>query len=80
MEAKMSDMSQLLVGITSLIVSIGVLFACLPRHGKTAWVVQKPFAAPALAILMICGLAIGLVEIASYFTTIDELTLSGKPL
>jgi hypothetical protein len=76
----MSNTSQLLVGITSLIVSSGVLVACLPQHGKTAWVVRKPFVAPALAILMICGLAIGLVEIASYFTTIDELTLSGKRL
>jgi hypothetical protein len=76
----MSDSSELLAGIALLIVSAGVFLACLPRHGKTAWVARKPFLAPVLTILIIGGLAMGCIEILSYFTTIDDLTLSGKLL
>ena len=76
----MSDSSEILLGIALLVVSFGILFACLPRHGKTAWIARKPFLAPALTIVIIGGLAMGLIEILSYFTTIDDLTLSGKIL
>ncbi len=73
----MSQLSQLLIGLTLIIITIGALFACMPRGGKTVWFVGKPFLAPAATILMICTLAIGLLLIVAYFTTIDEATLSG---
>jgi hypothetical protein len=74
----MSDTSELLLGITLLVVSIGSFFALLPRNGKTAWIVQRPFLAPALTVLVITGLAIGCIEVIAYFTTVDDITLSGK--
>jgi hypothetical protein len=73
----LSQTSQLLVGLTLIAVTIGALFACLPRNGKTVWFVGKPFLAPAVTITMICTLAIGVLLIVAYFTAIDEATLSG---
>ena len=74
----MADASELLIGFTLVIVSIGGWFACLPRRGKTLSFVKKPFVGPAVAVLIICGLALGIIEIMAYFTTIDNLLLSGK--
>ena len=73
----MSDLSELLTGITLLIISAAITIACLPRHGKRVWFAKKPFLAPAVSILIICGLTMGLIMLASYFTTIDEATLAG---
>jgi hypothetical protein len=73
----LSELSHLLTGITLIAITIGSLFACLPRRGKTAWFVGKPFLAPAVTIAMIATLAIGFLLIAAYFTTIDEATLAG---
>jgi hypothetical protein len=70
-------MSQLLVGITLIAVTIGSMIICLPRKGKTVWFVGKPFLAPAATILMICSLAIGVLLIVAFFTAIDDATLSG---
>jgi hypothetical protein len=75
----LSDSSELLIGVTLLVVSIAIFVLCLPRRGKTAWFVRVPFLAPMVAVLLIGGFAVGLIEIAAYYTTIDDLTLSGKP-
>ena len=74
----MSNATQLFIGLALVIASIGGWFACLPRHGKVLSFVRKPFVGPTLAILIICGLALGIIEIMAYFTTVDDLTLSGK--
>ena len=74
----MSDTTELVLGLTLVILSIGGWFACLPRHGKVHAFVKKPFVGPTLAILIICGLAVGVIEIMAYFTAVDDLTLSGK--
>ena len=74
----MSDLAELTLGIVLMVVSIAAFVACLPRNGKTKRFVQLPFIAPAVSIVIIGGLAIGLIEIAAYFTTIDDMTLSGK--
>jgi hypothetical protein len=74
----LSETSELLLGITLLVVSIGSFIALLPRNGKTVRVVQRPFIAPVLTVLVITGLAIGCIEIIAYFTTVDDITLSGK--
>jgi hypothetical protein len=76
-EADLSDLSELLVGTSLLILSIGALIASLPRHGKKAWFVGTPFVEPGASILMITAFAVGLILIAAYFTTIDDATLSG---
>ncbi len=76
----MLGMSQLLTGFTLLIVSVGGFYACLPRNGQTVWFARKPFFAPALTILIIGVFALGLIEILAYFTTIDDITMSGKAL
>ncbi len=73
----MSDLSELLIGITALFISFGLVIVCLPRKGKTVWFVRTPFVAPAVSILIISGLALGLILIAAYFTTIDDATLMG---
>jgi cell division protein FtsX len=65
------------MGIALLVVSVGSVFASIPRHGKTAWFVGKPFLAPFMSILVVAGLTIGLLLIAAYFTTIDDVTLAG---
>jgi hypothetical protein len=75
----LSDTSELIIGFTLLILSIGIFVACLPRNGKTVWIVRKPFLAPALTVLIIGGFAMGLIELTAYFTTVDDITLSGKP-
>jgi hypothetical protein len=73
----LSELSQLLIGVTLIFITIGLLIACLPRRGKTAWFVGKPVLAPAVTILMIATLATGFLLIAAYFTAIDEATLAG---
>ena len=73
----MSEMSDLLIGITLMFISIGSVIVWLPRNGKTAWFVGKPFLAPAISNLIVAGLAIGLILIASYFTSIDDATIAG---
>ena len=74
----MSQSSQLLFGIVLVVVSIGIFITFLPRKGKTLSIVRKPLIAPTLTVLLIGGLAVGLIEIAAFFTAVDELTLSGK--
>jgi hypothetical protein len=61
-------------------ISAAAFIACLPRKGKTLRIVRVPFVAPIVSVLIIGGLALGLIEVAAYFTTIDNMTLSGKPL
>ena len=34
--------SQLLIGIALVVVGIGLVIACVPRRGKTAWFVGNP--------------------------------------
>lgn len=65
-------MQNLLVGITLAIIVMGLLIACIPRGGKKAWFVGKPFLEPAAPILMM-----GLLLVISDLTTIDEIGLSG---
>jgi hypothetical protein len=77
-EAKLSETSELLFGITLLVLSTGIFVACLPRNGKTVWIVRKPFLAPALTVLIIGGFAMGLIELTAYFTAVDDISLSGK--
>jgi hypothetical protein len=60
-----------------MLVSAGSVFASIPRNGKTAWFVGKPFLAPFVSILVVTGLTIGVLLIAAYFTTIDDATLAG---
>ena len=73
----MSELSQLFTGLTLLVVSAVAIFILRPRHGKTVWVGRQPLLAPAASVLIIGGLAIGLILIAAYFTTIDQMTLRG---
>ncbi len=74
----MSDLAELILGIALTVISIIAFIACLPRNGITKRFVRIPFIAPTVSIVIIGGLAIGLIEIAAYFTTIDDMTLSGK--
>ena len=73
-------MRELLMGITLLIVSAGSLTACLPRNGKKAWFVGIPFLDAGVPVLILSVFAIGVVLVVAYFTTIDDMTLSGKLL
>jgi len=71
----MSEFSQLLIGITLTFIGIGLVIACVPRRGKPAWFVGNLFLEPMLPILFISICAIGIIEIASSFSTIDEATV-----
>ena len=73
----MSELSQLLIGITLTVIGIGLVIACVPRRGKTVWFVGNLMLEPLLPILFIGICAIGLIEIAAYFTTIEESTVGG---
>jgi hypothetical protein len=73
----LSDFSQLLIGITLALIGIGSVTICVPRRGKMAWFVGKPFLEPGVPILIITTFAIGIILIAAYFTTIDSPTLAG---
>ena len=70
-------MQNLLVGITLIIIAIGWLKVCIPRGGKKAWFIRKPFLEPAVPILMIGIFAVGLILIIDHLTTIDEFDFSG---
>ena len=70
-------MQNLLVGITLIIIAIGWLIVCVPRGGKKAWFVGKPFLEPAVPILMIVTALVGLLLVISHLTTIDEIGLTG---
>ena len=73
----MSELWQLLIGITLTFIGIGLMIACVPRRGKTVWFVGNSILEPILPILIISICAIGLIEIAAYFTAIEEATVSG---
>ncbi len=73
----MSDLSQILIGLTLTIIGIGSVILSIPRRETTAWFVGKPFLEPGVPIVIIATLAIGLILVASYFTTIDTVTLIG---
>ena len=60
-----------------MIIGVVSLLACLPRHGKKAWFVGKPFVESGVPILMIAMFAMGVILITAYFTTIDNATLTG---
>lgn len=74
----MVENSQLWIGIFLLIASAGIFAAFLPRKGQARPIVRRPFFAPALTVLVIGGAAIGAVQLVAYFTTVDDITLSGK--
>ncbi len=73
----MTDLSQLLIGTTLVFIGCGSLIACIPRRGKTAWFVGKPFLESGVSVLLIFTFAIGFLLLAAYFTTIDDATLAG---
>ncbi len=70
-------MSDLLIPIMLISIAVGALIACLPRNGKNAWFVGKPFLEPAGSVIILAIGLMGLVLIVGYFTTIDDVTLSG---
>jgi hypothetical protein len=67
----------LLVGIALLVGSAGWLTICLPRNEKRAWFVGVPFFDAGVPIAILTMFIVGAVLILAYFTTIDDLTLSG---
>ena len=71
-------MSELLIGVALVAMGIGSLIACMPRRGKTAWFIGKPLLESGVPIAMIAMFAIGLILVAAYFTTIDDVTLVTK--
>jgi len=74
----MSDKMELISGIMLLLVSLGSLVALYPRDGKPIWWIKTPFVGPSVAILIVTGVAIAAIMLASYFTNIDDVALSGK--
>ena len=73
----MSDSTELLIAITLLIIGLGLLIACHPRRGKTAWFVGKPILESGVSVLLVATVAIGLMMLVAYFTTLDDATLAG---
>jgi hypothetical protein len=74
----MSDLQQLLVGVTLVVIATGLLTVWVPRGGKMAWFVEKPVLETGASLLLITTFAVGLVLLASRFTTIDNISMSGK--
>ena len=54
-------MRDLVIGITLAIIAIGWVIASIPRGGKKAWFVGKPFLEPTLPVVMIVAFAVGLI-------------------
>ena len=74
----MSDLAQLLIGLTLLVLSFGTVIFLRPLHGKSpSAFVKKPLMGPLLASLITTGFGVGILLLASYFTTIDNMKLSG---
>jgi hypothetical protein len=73
----LTDLSQLLIGLTLTALSVGSLMVFYPRKGKTAWFVEVPVLNSAIPILMIGTFAIGLMLVAFYFSAVDNATLTG---
>lgn len=73
----MSEWEQLVTGIALVLASIGAVYLCRPRNGKAVWFARTPFLAPMVSIVIIGGLAMGLILLAAYFTNIDVATLKG---
>ena len=72
----MSDLAELLTGSILLVASFGTLAALLPRKGRAISWVRKPFVEPSLAILIVAAMALGVIFLANYFTTIDNFRLA----
>lgn len=74
----MADFAQLLIGLTLLLTSFGAVIVLRPHRGKNPIpLVKMPLAGPLLASLITAGFGVGILLLASYFTTIDNLKLSG---
>jgi hypothetical protein len=75
----MSDLAELLIGVTLILISFGLLIVLHPQRGKTTIsLVKMPFVGPFLGALITAGFGVGILLLASYFTTIDDLKMSGK--
>jgi hypothetical protein len=68
-------MSQLLIGIVLLVVSLGLLFVCSARGAKRAWFVGVPLLEPSASIVLVTALMLGVLLIAGYFSAIDEMSM-----
>jgi len=74
----MSDFNELLSAIVLLVVSFGMLIVFYPRNGRPRRWLTKPVIEPSATILIVTGFAIGAMLLLSYFTTLDNLNLSGQ--
>jgi len=73
----MSNFDQLVAAIALLIGSFGSLIVLRPRHGVPFRWVTVPLVGPTVSILIVTGFVVGAVLLAGYFTTIDNVTLTG---
>ena len=73
----MSDFAKLLIGLALLLSSVGALMVLRPRGGKTISWTTKPFVGPLLGVLITVAFGVGIILVAAYFTTIDNMKLSG---
>jgi hypothetical protein len=74
----MSNFAELVTSVIVLIVSFSAMVALRPKKGVPIWWVRLPFVGPLVTILIVTGIAVGGVLLASYFTAIDDINLSGK--
>jgi hypothetical protein len=73
----LSDLSELVIGVTLMFIGIGSLIAVLPRRGKTAWFARMPILNSGVPLLMITAFVFGIILTLAYFTTFDDITLRG---
>ena len=71
-------MENLLIGIALIVIGTAWLLVCIPKGENTAWFVGNRFLEPVLPIFMIATVALGLLLVAGYFTTIDDFTFAGN--
>ncbi|MFN3659211.1 MAG: hypothetical protein ACK4UO_18345 [Pseudolabrys sp.] len=61
----------LLTGIVLFVIGVGALFVSIPRGGKYAWFVDRPFLEPAAPILMIFAIVSGAILVAGHLLEWD---------
>ena len=74
----MSDFTELITGVALILISLGSVVILRPRGEKTNSWIKLPFVGPLLAVLITSGFGIGILFLANYFTTMDDLNISGR--
>jgi len=74
----MLDFTELMTGAALILISLGLVVILRQRGAKSNSWIKLPFVGPFLGVLITSGFGIGILFLVNYFTTIDDINMSGR--